>query len=370
MASADSDPGSEPAARRRPFGTLPDGGAVEAITLGRPPGIEITILTYGATLQALVAPDRAGARADLLLGHRTLEPYLEHPRYFGSSVGRVANRIAGGRFTLDGTQYQVPPNDGANLLHGGAGGFDKANWKVAAFAAAPAPSVTLTHVSPDGDQGFPGTLAVTASFTLSGPDTLELVYRATCDRPTLVNLTNHAYWNLAGEGAAEDAMGHILQIPAAHFLPTDASAIPTGEFRPVDGTPFDFRTPTPIGDRVRNADDPQILIGRGYDHNWVVGSAVAAEPRLMAELAHPGSGRRLKLLSNQPGLQVYSGNFLDGSSVGKSGRAYRMGDAVVLEPQMFPDTPNQPGFGSLRLEPGQTYRHHMLFRLSVDGSAA
>ncbi len=353
------------AVRRQQFGRLPGGRLVEAITLGRAPGIEATILTYGATLQALVAPDAGGHRADVVLGHGSLEPYLEQPQYFGSTVGRVANRIAGGRFELDGVRHQVPPNDGANALHGGASGFDKANWRVVSVSSEPCPQLVLAHLSPDGDQGFPGALDTTATFSITAPDTLALDYRATCDRPTLVNITTHAYWNLAGEGAAAGAMGHHLHIPAAHFLPTDAGAIPTGEVRAVAGTPFDFRKAGVIGDRVRRAEDDQILIGRGYDHNWVVRREVAPAPGLMAMLRDPGSGRRLELFSNQPGLQFYSGNFLDGSSVGKSGRAYRMGDAVALEPQMFPDTPNQPDFGTLRLDPGDTYLHRILFRFSA-----
>lgn len=365
MATADT--AFQARVRRRSFGTLPDGSEVEAITLGTPPGLTATILTYGATLQALVVPDRRGEPADVVLGHDSLAPYLAQAQYLGATVGRVANRIAAGQFVLDGRTCQVQPNNGANALHGGAVGFDKANWQLLSLAETPVPMLVLGHQSPDGDQGFPGALQVTAAFSCPDPRSLALDYCATCDRPTLVNITNHAYWNLAGEGAPEGAMGHLLRIPADHYLPTDAGAIPTGEVRPVEDTPFDFRVPRRIGDRVRHAHDPQILIGRGYDHNWVIDTERAAEPRLMATLVHPGSGRRLDLLSDQPGLQVYSGNFLDGSSVGKSGRAYRMGDAVALEPQQFPDTANQPAFGSLRLAPGETYRNRILFRFSTTG---
>lgn len=225
--------------------------------------------------------------------------------------------------------------------------------------------MTLRHVSPDGDQGYPGTLTVTATYTLGDDMTLSVDYRATTDRPTLVNLSNHVYWNLAGEGSAEGAMGHFLTIPADHYLPTDAGAIPTGELRRVAGTAFDFRKPAPIGARVRDASDEQIRLGRGYDHNWVVARECSPEPRLLARVEEPGSGRIMDILSNQPGLQFYSGNFLDGTSVGKTGRLYRMGDAIVLEPQMFPDTPNQPEFGSLRLDPGQTYRNLIAWRFST-----
>lgn len=353
-----------PGVFRHPFGTLPDGGAVEAITLTNNT-MQATIITYGAGIQAVLVPDREGTLADVALGHATLEPYLEQPQYLGATVGRVANRIAGGRFPFDGEEVAVPVNDGPNALHGGTVGFDKVNWRVLATANDPVPSVTLGHVSPDGDQGFPGTLSVTATYALSDDNELSVEYRAATDAPTLVNITNHAYWNLAGEGAAEGAMGHLLTIPADAFLPTDATAIPTGEFRAVDGTPFDFRQPAVIGARVRDGSDGQIRHGRGYDHNWVIARDIADEPRLMARVAHPGSGRVMELASNQPGVQFYSGNFLDGTGAGKADRLYRMGDAFVLEPQMFPDTPNRPEFGSLRLEPGETYRNIIAYRFTL-----
>lgn len=349
---------------RHGFGTLPNGDAVEAITLVNTSGLRATVLTYGAGIQSMLVPDRDGVVADVALGHATLPPYLDQPQYIGSTVGRVANRIAGGRFTLDGRAYSVPVNDGANSLHGGAIGFDKVNWTVIETNDGPVASVTLGHVSPHDDQGFPGELRVTATFSLDD-DALGIDYSAATDRPTLVNITNHAYWNLAGEGAPGGAMNHLLTIPAEQYLPTDEGSIPIGELRSVEGTPFDFRTATPVGARVRDAADEQIRVGRGYDHNWVVAREVAADPILVARLEHPNSGRMLELFSNQPGLQVYSGNFLDGTSVGKSGRLYRMGDAVVLEPQMFPDTPNRPEFGSLRLEPGERYHHRIVLRFST-----
>ena len=348
--------------QRRQFGTLPDGEAVEAIRLSNASGLSATILTYGASLQALLVPDREGRFADVVLGHASLQPYLAQPQYFGATVGRVANRIARGRFRLDGADYQVPVNDGANALHGGARGFDKANWRVSAIGESPA-SVTLIHVSPDGDQGFPGRLTATARYSLTDDNALHIDYAAETDRPTIVNLSNHAYWNLGGEGAGT-AMDHRLQILAGHFLPTDTGAIPTGELRPVAGTVFDFRAPAVIGSRVRDARDDQIAIGRGYDHNWVL-AAGAGELRPVARLEDPRSGRVMEMLSDQPGLQFYSGNFLDGTSVGKAGRLYRMGDAVALEPQAFPDTPNRPGFGSVRLEPGGVYRNLIVLRFST-----
>ena len=351
--------------RREPFGALPGGETVEAITLGNRAGMQARIITYGASLQAVLVPDRDGTVADVTLGHAILEPYLDQPQYFGSTVGRVANRIAGGRFTLDGTDHHVPVNNGPNSLHGGSTGFDKVNWEVLEVEDGPPASVTLGYVSPDGDQGYPGTLKVTATYSLSDDNILRVDYRAAADRPTLVNISNHAYWNLAGEGSADGVMSHLLTIPAEHYLPTDPTAIPTGEFRPVEGTAFDFRRPTPIGARVRDASDEQIRFGRGYDHNWVVARDIAEGPRLLARLKDPESGRVLETWSNQPGIQFYSGNFLDATSSGKADRLYRMGDAVALEPQMFPDTPNRPEFGSLRLEPGETYRNIIEWRFTT-----
>lgn len=348
---------------RELFGMLA-GEPVEAITLANG-GMTARILTYGAGIHSVLVPDRNGQLADVALGHASLADYVEQPQYIGSTVGRVANRIAGGRFPFDGAEIQVPVNNGPNALHGGPIGFDKVNWQVLGTEDGERASVALGHVSPDGDQGFPGTLTVTATYTLAADHELAVEYRAATDRPTLVNLSNHAYWNLAGEGAPEGAMGHLLTIPADAFLPTDATAIPTGEVRPVDGTAFDFRRPRPVGERVRDASDEQIRFGRGYDHNWVIARAVADAPRLVARVEEPGSGRVMELFSNQPGLQFYSGNFLDGTSVGKSGKLYRMGDAVVLEPQLFPDTPNRPEFGSLRLEPGETYRNVIAWRFSA-----
>ena len=352
-------------AHRAVFGHLPDGAPVEAITLVNRKGMSATILSYGATLQSLIVPGREGQMADVTLGHASLAEYLEKPQYFGSSIGRVANRIAGGRFVLGGEDYAVPCNNGAHALHGGPGGFDRALWDVAEVRSVPEPMVRFKHISPHGDQGFPGELTVTATFTLSDAGALTIDYAATTDRPTIVNLTNHAYWNLAGEGAATGAMDHVLMIPAAHFLPTGASAIPTGELCPVAGTPFDFREPTAIGARVGDSAHEQICIGSGYDHNWVVARERSEAPRLVARLVHPASGRKLDVLSTEPGVQFYSGNFLDGSSTGKSGKCYRMGDGIALEPQMFPDTPNRPEFGSIRLAPGEAYRHRIVLSFGV-----
>ena len=349
---------------RTPFGRMADGTLVEAVSL-RGGGVEARIITLGAAIQSVRVPDRAGELADVAPGFADLESYLADRQYFGVTVGRVANRIACGGFTLDGRDYRVPVNNGANSLHGGSPGFDKAVWELIATSEGDAATASLRHVSRDGDQGYPGTLSVTATYALDSKGQLSVDYVATTDAPTLVNLSSHVYWNLAGEGAAAGAMDHRLTIPADHFLPTDEGAIPTGEFRAVAGTAFDFRRPARIGDRVRDAADAQIRFGRGYDHNWVIDREVASEPRFLARLEDPGSGRVLDILSNQPGLQFYSGNFLDGTTAGKSNRLYRMGDMVALEPQMFPDTPNRPDFGSIRLAPDETYRNLIVWRCSV-----
>lgn len=333
------------------------------MTLRNAEGMSAAILSFGATLQALHVPDRNGVLDDVTAGFASIEGYTARPPYFGASIGRVANRIAEGRFTLDGQAYQVPVNNGPNSLHGGTLGFDQLPWTV---TEASVTVVELELTSPDGAQGYPGELRVTARWEIGDGGRLSVEYTATTDRPTLVNLTNHAYWNLAGDGSGS-ALGHVLTIPADTFLPTDAGSIPTGEFREVEGTAFDFRRPTPIYERVRDAADEQILLARGYDHNWVIAREMAAEPRLLARLSDPGSGRAMALYSDQPGLQFYSGNFLDGSLVGKSGHAYRMGDAVALEPQMFPDTANRPAFGSIRLDPGETYRHRIVWQFSTEG---
>lgn len=364
LVAATSEPAEVANVLRAPFGTLPDGRQVEAITLSNAHGLRATVITYGAAIQSVMVEDRDGRVADVALGYPSLDGYLAKSEYFGAIVGRVANRIAGGRFMLDGRTYQTPVNDGVNSLHGGTKGFDKVMWRVLDVMDSARPSVTLGHVSPDGDQGYPGTLTVRATYALEA-DAISIEYTATTDKPTVVNLSNHAYWNLAGEGSAEGAMDHRLTILADHYSPTDAGAIPTGAFQPVAGTVFDFREPTAVGARVRTASDPQILFGKGYDHNWVVARTLSHTPRLLARVEEPRSGRVLEVLSNQPGIQFYSGNFLDATVVGKSGRLYRQGDAVVLEPQMFPDTPNRPEFGSVRLDPGETYRNLILFRFSV-----
>ncbi|MBB4617871.1 aldose epimerase family protein [Sphingomonas abaci] len=354
-------------AKRSSFGAMPDGRDVPAVTLTNAKGVSARVIAYGAALQSLLMPDRQGRVADVQLGHNTVAEYIANPNFFGATVGRFANRIAAGRYTLDGKSYSAPLNDGPNTLHGGPQGFDKAVWTVTSVKSGPTASVTMRHVSRDGEMGYPGTLTVDATYSLDEQNNLTIEYRATTDKPTIVNITNHAYWNLAGEGSPAGAMGHVLTIPADTFLPTDKTAIPTGTFQPVAGTPFDFHTPHPVADRVRDARSEQIVFGKGYDHNWVVGRSVTPDQHLMARVSDPVSGRGFELWSNQPGVQFYSGNFLTGTIAGKSGNLYRQGDAVVFEPQIFPDTPNHPDFGSARLAPGQTYRNIMTYRLTTGG---
>ena len=338
------------------FGLMPDGREVPAITLINRHGVRACVIAYGATLQALLAPDRDGVLADIALGHADLDGYLETRQLLGATAGRVVNRIAGGRFVLDGVPYQLSTNDGEHLLHGGDVGFDRVLWDVVALDDGGSPAVTLRYVSPDGDQGFPGAVTATATYRLDDANALTVEYRATTDRPTIVNMTNHAYWNLAGE-AAGSVGGHRLTIPAERYLPVDDRFLPTGEKRAVAGTRHDFRHPRPIG-------APETA-GEGYDNNFIIGDAVAAEPRLMGRLEEPGSGRVLEVWSNQPGVQLYTGNFLDGSTRGKTGRMYQRGDAVSLEPQLFPDAPNRPDFPPITLAAGETYRNVIAFRFGV-----
>lgn len=351
-------------AKRASFGTLPDGRGVEEVTLTSGP-VTARVITWGALLRTLDVPDRSGKPADIVLGYADLKGYLDKPNYFGASVGRYANRIRAGRFSLDGKSYTLATNDGPNALHGGREGFDRRLWTITDVAGGPAPSVTLRYVSPDGEEGYPGTLTASVTYTLDAAGTLTVTYLATADRPTIVNLTNHSYFNLAGEGSGRSILDHILTIPAARYTPVDPTLIPTGELATVAGTPLDFREPAVIGARIRDGRDPQIVRGRGYDHNYVLTPAPTAEPHPAARVEDPVSGRVLEVASNQPGVQFYSGNFLDATIVGKSGLAYRQADAFCLEPQVFPDTPNQPAFGSARLDPGATYRNVITYRFST-----
>lgn len=355
-------------ASKASFGSTPDGKDVTVVTLTNGKGVTAKVISLGAALYALDIPDRNGKAGDVVLGYPDLKGTFEKPQYFGDTVGRYANRIAKGKFKLDGKEYTVPVNDGPNSLHGGKLGFDKVVWTVDKVESGATPSVTMTYVSPDGDQGYPGTLTATATYTLNDKNELIIEYTATTDKPTIVNITNHTYWNLAGEGSGS-VMDQKLMIAGDAYLPTDATAIPTGEVRGVAGTDFDFRKAKPIGRDVRDAKEQQIVFGRGFDHNWVISRKEAAQPREVARVTDPKSGRVLSLWSAQPGLQFYSGNFLDGTTSGKSGGVYRQGDAFALEPQLFPDTPNQPDFGSARLDPGHTYKNVMTYKFSTDKAA-
>lgn len=336
------------------FGRLPSGEVVTSVSLTNANALEVRLLTYGAAIQSVSAPDRDGNRAQITYGHDTLADYLAHPQYAGATVGRVANRIAGARFPLEGRTYVLAANDGTNTLHGGNRGFDKVNWRIESVGEG---RVTFAHTSVDGDEGFPGTLEITATYALDAANRLSVEYQAITQAPTLVNLSNHAYWNLAGVASGRSAMGHRLAIDAGAFLPVGADLIPTGERRSVEGSIFDFRRSAIIGERVRDASEDQLRLGRGFDHNWVLGEGPADETRSVASLADPWSGRQMVIDTNQPGLQFYSGNFFDGTVAGHGGRLARMGDFIALEPQAFPDAANQPRFGSIRLDPGSTYRN-------------
>ncbi|WP_229076336.1 aldose epimerase family protein [Actinoplanes sp. DH11] len=320
-------------------------------------GMRVRVLPYGGIIQSIEVPDRAGGIANVVLGFENQQGYADHPGpYFGAIIGRYGNRIAGGRFTLDGESRELPRNDAGNTLHGGETGFDRHVW-----SATPGPSsLVLQHVSADGDQGFPGELSVTVTYTLTDDNGLRIDYEAVTDAPTVVNLTNHSYFNLAGAGSG-DVYGHLLRLDADGFTEVGDGLIPTGRIVPVDGTAMDFREPVAIGARIRD-DEEQLLLGGGYDHNWVLrGSGL----REVAYVAEPVTGRTLTVLTTEPGLQFYSGNFLDGTFAGTGGRAYRQGDGFALETQHFPDSPNRPEFPSTVLRPGETYRSTTIYRFGV-----
>ena len=352
-----------------PFGTLADGTSVERYTL-RSDELEVGVLSYGGVLQSLVAPDRSGHRADVVLGFADTGRYEADSAYFGAIVGRYANRIAGARFTLDGQTYPLTPTDGPNTLHGGPHGFAKRVWSVEELPGGA--GLRLSLVSPNGDQGFPARLSVAVTYRLAG-DSLRLDYEATNEEPvgglaTVVNLTNHAYWNLAGEGAGSVG-DHELRLLAAAYTPTDATSIPVGGPAPVEGTPFDFRTPMPIGARWR-ADDEQLARAGGYDHTYVLDGLAGGAPErdglaLAGVVTEPASGRVLEVWTDQPGVQFYSANHLTGQLLGKSRRLYRPGDAFCLETQHWPDSPNHPDFPSTVLRPRQTFRTSTVFRLTT-----
>lgn len=346
-----------------PFGKTREGEVVEKFTLRNANGMEVDIISWGAAITRILVPDRNGNLADVALAFDKLEPYLDRNPYFGSVVGRYGNRIAKGRFTLNGVEYKLATNDGENHLHGGERGFDRRLWKAKTSTSPEGQSVELTYVSPDGEEGYPGTLTATVTYTLTPQNAIRMEYRATTDKDTIVNLTNHAYFNLAGHGNGT-ILDHVLMIDADRFTPVDRGLIPTGELRPVQGTPFDFRKPTAIGARI-NVNDEQLKFGGGYDHNFVLNGQMGTM-RLAARVVEPKSGRTLEVHTTEPGIQFYSGNFLDGVA-GKEGKTYPYRGGFCLESQHFPDSPNKPNFPSTVLKAGEEYRTTTEYRFGVDG---
>jgi aldose 1-epimerase len=341
---------------KQAFGQTPEGTPVDLYSLADGK-IEVHIMTYGGIIVSLRTPDRKGKLDDVVLGCDSVEKYVAQTAHFGGIIGRYANRIAHGSFQLDGQTYSIPKNDGDNALHGGIRGFDKVVWGAKQIPD----GVELTYVSKDGDQGFPGTLTTTVRYTLNG-GALRIEYSATTDKDTVLNLTNHSYFNLAGQGKG-DILGHVVKIDASRMTPVDATLIPTGELKPVGGTPFDFRTPHAIGERI-DAGDPQIGLGHGYDHNFVL-DHVSGKLAEAAEVYEPTTGRILRVLTTEPGVQLYTGNFLDGSITGKEGRVYNRRYALCLETQHFPDSPNHPSFPSTELKPGQEFHSVTVFQFSA-----
>jgi aldose 1-epimerase len=349
---------------RASFGTTPDGTPVDVYTLTNAHGIRMRVLTYGGIVQSLETPDRAGKLDDVVLGFDDLQGYVKSSPYFGAIVGRYGNRIAGGRFTLDGKTYKLATNNGPNALHGGIKGFDKVVWAAQQFKSDSGVGVVLTHTSPDGDEGYPGTLNANVTYTLTDRDELAIDYEATTDKATPVNLTNHSYWNLAGEGA-RDILGHVLTIESSAIVPVDSTLIPTGSLMPVAGTPFDFRSPTAIGARIEDKHQ-QIQFGKGYDHTFVLDGARQNGVAHAAHVAEPTTGRTLDVYTTEPGVQFYSGNFLDGTITGKRGRVYGHRSGLALETHHYPDSPNRPNFPSTILRPGQTYRTHTVYKFGTE----
>ena len=340
-----------------PFGTMADGATVMRHTLARS-DLRVQVLDYGGIVSRIEVPDRAGRVANVVLGAADLAGYAASDAHFGALIGRYANRIAGGRFELDGRTYELPRNEGRNTMHGGPQGFDRRVWRV---EAADATSLTLAYRSPDGEQGFPGNLDVAVTYRLEVDGTLAIDYAAVTDRPTIVNRTNHSYFNLAGEGTGS-ALGHVVTVAADALLETDAEQIPTGAILPVAGTPFDFRTPTTLGSRIRTA-HPQLALAHGYDHTYVLGGDGTL--RVVARAVDPESGRCLTVATTEPGLQLYTANMLDGTVTGSGGGLYRAGDAVCFEAQGFPDAPNHPDFPSTVLRPDAPFRATTTYRFGT-----
>jgi len=348
----------------QPFGAVA-GQPVALYTLTNAHGMEVRIMTYGGIIQSIKVPDRNGQLADVVLGFAHVADYVKSSPYFGAIIGRYGNRIAKGAFTLDGKTYHLPINNGVNSLHGGTTGFDKQIWQATELPGTTSAGLKLTYTSPNGSNGYPGTLAVVVTYTLTDDNALHIQYRATTDAPTVLNLTNHSYFNLAGEGT-ETVYNQILQLNADYYTPTDATQIPTGVIAPVAGTPFDFTHPTAIGARIRDGVE-QILFAQGYDHNWVLNRPSPTDTSLIlaGSIHDPQSGRMLEVYTTEPGVQVYTANFLTGTFAGVSGKVYRQGDAFTMETQHYPDSPNHPNFPSTVLRPGQQFDSTTIFKFSA-----
>ena len=348
--------------KKSSFGKTKDGEPVDLYVLTNGNGMEVAITNYGGTVVSVKVPDRSGKYADVVLGFDSLDGYLGNEPYFGAIVGRYGNRIAGGRFPLDGNEYHLAQNDGKNSLHGGLKGFDKRVWSGKDVSKSGAPAIQLSYLSKDGEEGYPGNLSATVTYTLTAKNELRIDYGATTDHATVLNVTNHSYFNLAGEGNG-DVLSHLMTINADRFTPVDATLIPTGEFASVAGTPLDFRKPTAIGAGI-DADNEQVKLGKGYDHNFVL-NRKGGELYLAAHVTEPTSGRVMEVLTTQPGLQFYTGNFLDGTVHGKGGKVYGRRSAFCMETQHFPDSPNQPKFPSVVLKPGEHFNSTTVFRFST-----